>query len=93
MFYQRAIRRGNMKAVFLPYALPLFQSKQRKPGELVQWQLFDLGKDPGETRDLAAEQPELLRNLVLDWQNYAAEKGVVLLEEHDQAPAALSTGR
>lgn len=93
LFYQRAIRRGNMKAVFLPYALPLFQSKQRKPGELVQWQLFDLGRDPGETHDLAAEQPGLLRNLVLDWQNYAAEKGVVLLEEHDQAPAALGTGR
>ena len=93
LFYQRAIRRGDMKAVFLPYALPLFQSKQRKAGELVQWQLFDLGRDLGETHDLAAEQPELLHDLVRDWQNYAAEKGVILLEEHEQAPPVLGIGR
>ncbi len=32
------------------------------------WQLYDLGTDPGETRDLATENPELTAELVAEWE-------------------------
>lgn len=35
-----------------------------KPG---QWRLYDLGADPGETRDLAAEHPDVVLRLVEQW--------------------------
>lgn len=43
-----------------------------------QWRLFNVEEDPGETRDLAAEQPERLEQLVKAWENYAKDVGVVL---------------
>lgn len=43
-----------------------------------QWQLFDLASDPGETRDLAAEQPQRLAALAKAWDDYAKDVGVIL---------------
>ena len=43
-----------------------------------QWHLFNLAEDPGETRDLAAEMPELLQELQTAWEQYADEVGVVM---------------
>lgn len=45
-----------------------------------RWQLFNMRKDPGETTDLAAAEPAKLRELVADWEAYAARVGVVLPE-------------
>jgi hypothetical protein len=42
------------------------------------WQLFNLEEDPGETRDLAREQPERLSKLKGLWERYADEVGLVL---------------
>lgn len=42
-----------------------------------QWRLFDLAKDPGETRDLAAEQPQRLAEMLADYETYAARVGVL----------------
>ena len=42
-----------------------------------QWRLFDLAKDPGETRDLAAEQPQRLAEMLADYEAYAARVGVL----------------
>ena len=44
------------------------------------WQLYDLSKDPGETRDLAKEKPEILKRLQAAWDSYAEDVGVVLTE-------------
>ena len=41
-----------------------------------RWRLFDLAEDPGETRDLAAEHPERLAELLADYEAYAARVGV-----------------
>ena len=38
-----------------------------KPG---QWQLYDLAADPGETNDLAAENPDVVRRLVEQWTTW-----------------------
>ena len=60
-------RKGDFKAVSVapPYG----------SGE---WQLYDLAEDPGETRDLAEQQPELLEELRAAWDRYAKDVGVVL---------------
>ena len=42
-----------------------------------QWRLFDLANDPGETRDLAAEQPQRLAEMLTDYETYAARVGVL----------------
>jgi arylsulfatase len=45
-----------------------------------QWQLFDIIDDPAESRDLADARPELMRDLVAEWQRYAEEKGVAIFD-------------
>ena len=63
------IRKGNFKAVFVtrPYG----------PGE---WKLYRLSTDPGETTDLSESEPEMLKSFIGEWENYAAEVGVVGME-------------
>ena len=48
-----------------------------KPYGSAAWELFNIEDDPGETRDLSSEQPELLDKLTAGWQRYADEVGVV----------------
>ncbi|MGO4003491.1 arylsulfatase [Pseudomonas fluorescens] len=43
----------------------------------LQWQLFDLQHDRGETTDLAAAQPDTVERLKGEWMKYAQEVGVV----------------
>ena len=64
------VRRGDFKAVYVP-----------KPYGNASWQLFNVVGDPGETRDLGAEMPELLKDLQAAWDRYAEEVGVVPAEE------------
>jgi arylsulfatase len=61
------VRKGDFKAMSVapPYG----------PGE---WQLYNVAEDPGETRDLAKEMPELLKELRGEWDDYAKDVGVVL---------------
>ena len=55
------------------------------------WQLFDLSVDPGETFNLAADEPELAASMLEDYTAYAAANGVLDLPEgydvHDQISA------
>lgn len=44
------------------------------------WQLYDLGNDPGEVRDLAQQHPERLAELIAHWQDYVEETGVLVTE-------------
>lgn len=41
------------------------------------WQLFDLVKDPGETKDIAKQNPRILEKMVKSYDDYAKEVGVV----------------
>jgi arylsulfatase len=61
------MRQGDLKAVSVapPY------------GE-GSWHLYNLVDDPGETRNLAKEQPEKLKELQAAWDRYAEDVGVVL---------------
>ncbi|MEO0601111.1 MAG: arylsulfatase [Myxococcota bacterium] len=44
-----------------------------------RWRLYDVGADPGETRDLAEAEPELVAELLAAYRDYAAETGVAEL--------------
>jgi arylsulfatase A-like enzyme len=63
----RWIRQGSFKAVSVapPYGAG-------------NWRLYNLADDPGETRDLAKEQPLALKKLQAAWDRYAKDVGVVL---------------
>jgi arylsulfatase len=64
------VRQGDLKAVSVapPYG----------PGE---WKLYDLAVDPGETHDLAEEEPERLKQLQAAWDRYADDVGVILMAQ------------
>jgi len=42
-----------------------------------EWHLYNIKKDPGETRPLEAAQPDRLRKMVDIYEGYAKEKGIV----------------
>ena len=64
---RRAVRQGRWKATWL-----------EKPFGPDGWQLFDIVADPTERNDLANSKREKLNELILLWENYADEVGVVL---------------
>jgi arylsulfatase A-like enzyme len=66
----RGIRAGSWKATWIS-----------SPFGVSDWQLFNLEVDPGESRDLADENPELLQRLITQWEAYAEEVGVILPEQ------------
>ena len=45
----------------------------------VPWRLFNLAKDRGETIDLAKSHPDLLRDLLSEWDRYVADNAVIQL--------------
>ena len=40
------------------------------------WHLFNIKIDPGETKDLVNERPELLSEMMADYEAYAKENNV-----------------
>jgi hypothetical protein len=42
-----------------------------------QWRLYDIQKDPGETRDLTQALPEMLALMQKDYESYAKAHGVL----------------
>ena len=44
------------------------------------WQLYDLSVDPGETEDLALREPDKLAELMVHWERYVIDCGVVPLQ-------------
>ena len=60
-----ALYRGNWKIANVP-----------APYGNGEWQLFDLSVDPGETRDLAKEKPDLFHDMRAEYQQYSRSAGV-----------------
>jgi arylsulfatase/uncharacterized sulfatase len=65
-----ALFRGNYKVV-----------RNRPPFGDDAWRLYDIVVDPGETRDLAAERPQLFYALVRAYEAYANDVGVLELPD------------
>lgn len=71
-FDWRAVRLGDWKATWIA-----------EPFGSGDWQLFDVAKDPGESRDLADQYPDVTQDLANKWESYADEVGVVERETTD----------
>jgi len=65
LFDRQALRKGRWKAVMIP--------EPYGPGK---WQLYNLEFDPGETDDLATQEPEKLQELLKHWDEYVKEVGI-----------------
>lgn len=65
LFGRRAIRKGNWKAVYIP-----------APLGTDEWELYNVETDQGETENLAKERPEILNDLLLDYDTYIQETGM-----------------
>lgn len=74
-----AVRKGDWKIRLLedPYG----------PGE---WQLFNLAEDPTETTDLAAEKPEKLKEMLVEWDEYIRRNGVIPADPADMRKVGYS---
>ena len=46
-----------------------------------EWHLFNIRTDPGETRDLAQEQPTLLEEMLADYESYVQANNVLPMPE------------
>jgi arylsulfatase A-like enzyme len=46
-----------------------------------RWLLFNIGQDPGETRDLSAAEPETKARLISEYDAYAKDVGVIMRED------------
>jgi arylsulfatase len=66
---------GDLKLVRLP-----------PPEGNAEWQLFDLGTDPGETDDLAEKRPEAMDEMVARWDAFARRTGIIVSEAGARAP-------
>lgn len=74
MFGGRWISDGTHKALLV--ALPYGNG---------EWELYNIAEDPGESRNLAEESPDLLERLVTAWDQYAADVGVVFPPSNEGA--------
>ncbi|AGP29681.1 arylsulfatase [Corynebacterium terpenotabidum] len=59
------------------------------PFDDAEWQLFNVTEDPTEIHDLAAEYPELVRDMAARWERLAWENTVFPLNDHSDARAGL----
>ena len=46
-----------------------------------QWHLFNIRSDPGETKDLAQQQPDLLAEMLADYESYVHANNVLPMPE------------
>ena len=74
LFDGRSLRQGPWKIVYLASGDSRYLVEKGDGS----WKLFDLSRDPGETNDLASQQPERLAAMIAEWNRYAAAKGVIV---------------
>jgi arylsulfatase len=67
LFGNRAVRQGEWKLRW-----------EFKPFGKGDWELFNVVQDPAERRDLAAERPDKVRELVALWDGYVRANNVIL---------------
>ena len=46
-----------------------------------EWHLFNIRSDPGETKDLAHQQPDLLAEMLADYESYVQANNVLPMPE------------
>lgn len=56
-------------------------TRNQKPHGDGQWRLYDIEADPGETKDLSAEQPDIFADMLEEYQAYSQRVGVLEVPE------------
>lgn len=69
LFGRRAIRYGGWKLRWI-----------ESPNGSGEWELFNLADDPTEQRNITAEEPAQLAELISHWETYQQETGLILPE-------------
>lgn len=67
MYGRAALRKGDWKILWMPL----------DAHGKAKWELFNLSVDPGEIDDLAESRPDKLQELLVEWEKYVKETGVV----------------
>lgn len=70
VYGSRALIKGEWKAV-----------RVYPPTGSGNWELFNLKTDPAENFDLAVDFPDVMAELIADWDTYAAANGVVIFDK------------
>jgi len=76
LFGNRAVYQGDWKALYLSSVI----------GGDETWKLFNLAEDIRELNDLSSEHPELLKELIADYEEYAVRVGVIDPDEGLEIP-------
>ena len=82
-FGHRAYRSGDWKLIFSPKPM----------GGTGEYALYNLATDPGETIDVIADYPDIAEELSKKWNQYAEDKGIVIVDfesVNEAAPRAAS---
>jgi hypothetical protein len=69
LFGRCALRKGKWKIVNI-----------EPPFGTGEFQLFNLEEDPAESRDVSKEFPEKYKELLLHWNDYVKQNGVIILD-------------
>ncbi len=67
LYGRRGVRKGKWKAEWM-----------EAPYGNNEWELYDLSKDISQQYNLAASQPEVLQELINDWDNYVKSNNVTV---------------
>ncbi|MGE0086363.1 MAG: arylsulfatase [Desulfococcaceae bacterium] len=67
IFGNRAVRQGEWKLRW-----------EYKPYGKGDWELFNIAKDPSERKDLAAEHPDRVKEMLALWDSYVKANNVIL---------------
>ena len=76
MHGSRSVLQGRYKLVWEQPAVNTWWPFE-VPEHWYSWQLFDLQADPGERNDISADHPEVMRQLLDAWDDYAETNQVV----------------
>jgi arylsulfatase len=79
---RKALRKGDWKIVYA-----------NKPWGSGEWELYDLATDRAETRNLAADNPQKLEELLADWKQYVARTGTLEIEGLAARPGYSNGGK
>lgn len=76
VFGHRAIRKGDWKLLWMS-AIPA-ERAQVNIERADKWGLYDMSTDPGEVNDLSLQQPEIVEELLVLWDEYVEVNGIIL---------------
>ena len=81
LFSKRAVSKGDWKILYEPFHEVL---EPRAVGVKTDtWQLYNLADDPAESNDLSKQNPEKLTEMILHWNEYVVETGLILPNKWD----------